>query len=49
VTLEADQVFLMGDNRPQSFDSRMFGAISEDLIVGQAFVLIWPPSAWRGL
>lgn len=43
------EVFLMGDNRPQSFDSRMFGSISTDLIVGRAFVLLWPPSAWRGL
>ena len=43
------EVFLMGDNRPQSFDSRMFGPISTDLIVGRAFVLLWPPSAWGGL
>jgi len=43
------EVFLMGDNRPQSFDSRMFGSISTDLIVGRAFVLLWPPSAWGGL
>lgn len=49
VTLEDDEIFLMGDNRPQSFDSRMFGAIKKDLLVGQAFVLLWPPSAWRGL
>lgn len=43
------EVFLMGDNRPQSFDSRMFGPISTDLIVGRAFILLWPPSAWGGL
>ena len=43
------EVFLMGDNRPQSFDSRMFGSISTELIVGRAFVLLWPPSAWSGL
>ena len=48
-SIEKDEVFLMGDNRPQSFDSRMFGAISQDLIIGQAFVLIWPPSAWSRL
>ncbi len=35
-------VFVMGDNRGASFDSRRFGAIDEDLIVGRAFVLFWP-------
>ena len=37
-------VFVMGDNRPQSFDSRMFGPIDENLIVGRAFVVVWPLS-----
>lgn len=48
-TIEIGSVFLMGDNRPQSFDSRMFGAIKEEFVIGQAFVLIWPPSAWSRL
>ena len=48
-TIENDEVFLLGDNRPQSFDSRMFGPIKKDLIIGQAFVLMWPPSAWSRL
>lgn len=48
-TIDIGSIFLMGDNRPQSFDSRMFGAINGELVVGQAFVLIWPPSAWSGL
>jgi len=38
-----DQVFLIGDNRAMSFDSRMFGPVSVDLIVGKAMVVIWPP------
>jgi signal peptidase I len=37
-------VFVMGDNRDDSEDSRVFGPIDEDLIVGRAFVIIWPPS-----
>lgn len=47
--IESDEVFLIGDNRPQSFDSRMFGAIKKDLIIGQAFVIIWPPNSWSSL
>lgn len=49
MTLESDEVFLMGDNRPQSFDSRMFGPVNENQIIGQAFVLVWPPNAWHRL
>jgi signal peptidase I len=42
-------VFVMGDNRYQSFDSREFGPIETELIRGRAFVVIWPSSAWRWL
>lgn len=48
-TVEEGSIFLMGDNRPQSFDSRMFGAINKNLVIGQAFILIWPPNAWSRL
>ncbi len=47
ITLESDEIFLMGDNRPQSFDSRMFGPIKKDLIIGQAFILLWPLSEFK--
>jgi signal peptidase I len=43
------EVFVMGDNRPQSFDSREFGPIDTDLIRGRAFVVLWPFSNWRWL
>ena len=49
IILENDEIFLMGDNRPQSFDSRMFGPIKKDLIIGQAFVLLWPLSEFKVL
>jgi signal peptidase I len=39
----------MGDNRAQSFDSRMFGPVDEDQIVGRAFIVIWPISDWAWL
>lgn len=42
-------VFVMGDNRIQSHDGRCFGPVDEDLIVGRAFMIIWPPSKVGGL
>lgn len=38
-----DQVFLIGDNRAMSYDSRAFGPVDIDVIVGRAMVVIWPP------
>ena len=38
-------VWVMGDNRGNSSDSRVFGAISETRIIGRAFVRVWPVSA----
>jgi signal peptidase I len=37
-----DDVFVMGDNRCDSYDSRAFGPIPESLIIGRAFAIIWP-------
>ena len=36
------QLFVMGDNRGNSQDSRVFGPIERDAVVGRAFVRIWP-------
>jgi signal peptidase I len=38
----AGRVFVMGDNRGNSQDSRFLGPIEEDKIIGKGFVLIWP-------
>ena len=48
-TMGENEVFLIGDNRPMSFDSRMFGPVDIDLIVGRAVVVIWPPSSMSTL
>lgn len=42
-------VFVMGDNRTHSDDSRNFGPIDGSQIVGKGFVLIWPPGDIGGL
>ncbi|HCB34417.1 MAG TPA: signal peptidase I [Acidimicrobiaceae bacterium] len=42
-------VFVMGDRRSNSRDSRWFGAVSFDDIVGRAFVKYWPPANLGGL
>jgi len=35
-------VFLMGDNREHSSDSRVFGPVDVDTVIGRAFMIMWP-------
>jgi len=44
-----ETVFVMGDNRAGSQDSRALGPILLDDIVGRAFVVFWPRSNWQWL
>lgn len=44
-----NHVFVMGDNRGGSQDSRVIGPINEDDLVGRAFVVFWPQSHWQWL
>lgn len=43
-TLAANQLFVCGDNRPNSLDSRVFGPITTDQVVGKLIVRILPLS-----
>jgi signal peptidase I len=45
-TLSEGEYFVLGDNRRNSSDSRQFGPISEETIVGRAWVSYWPPESW---
>ena len=42
VTLNANQLFACGDNRPDSLDSRAFGPISADQVIGKLVVRVFP-------
>ena len=42
-------VFVMGDNRAGSQDSRTLGPVLLDYFVGRAFVVFWPRSNWQWL
>ncbi len=39
----------MGDNRNNSEDSRAFGALKKEFIVGQALLIYWPPTRMKVL
>lgn len=49
VTLSNDQYFVMGDNRLYSFDSRSWGPLSDDYILGIVRLNLWPPTSIRAI
>jgi signal peptidase I len=43
ITIPPDHFFMMGDNRGQSADSREWGPVPKEWIIGNAFFTYWPP------
>jgi signal peptidase I len=43
------QIFVMGDNRIVSQDSRCQGPVPIENVIGRAFVIVWPSGRWDGL
>lgn len=43
----AGRLFVLGDNRNDSFDSHYWGFLPTDRVVGRPAAVIWPPRHWR--
>ncbi len=45
-TVPPDRYFVLGDNRPNSSDSHIWGYVPQYDMIGKAWVSYWPPSEW---
>jgi signal peptidase I len=44
ITVPPDHYFMMGDNRGESDDSRFWGPVPKEWVIGNAFATYWPPN-----
>jgi signal peptidase I len=49
MTVPKGYYFMMGDNRGESADSRLWGPIDKDAMIGKAFMTYWPPGRIGGI
>jgi signal peptidase I len=49
ITVEPGQMFVMGDHRLVSQDSRCQGQVPVENVIGRAFVIVWPSGRWDWL
>ncbi len=47
LTVPPHELYVLGDNRAESEDSRVWGPIDESAVIGKAIVGLWPPQSLR--
>jgi len=47
VTVPQGEYFVMGDNRPESSDSREWGFVKQSELIGESLFVYWPPERMR--
>lgn len=43
ITVPAHDIYVLGDNRAESEDSRTWGPVAESAVIGKAVIGLWPP------
>ena len=49
VKVPDESLYVLGDNSGSSHDSRFWGFVPKQLLIGRAICIFWPPSRWRVL